>query len=183
MADKSDHSIAKEPDLDWSQVRETVAMLNLAAARIEYSMRDGDDSVETLTESFTEMVGNIQIINMACNDLEDSETKAIISTNCDQVSQKVQSVIVAFQFYDRMSQRINHISNILTSLADIVSEPKRLYSPYEWKGLQEMIKSKYTLDSDIKMFDAIIAGKDVKAVLADAIEEKKNKPDSDIELF
>lgn len=32
--------------LDWSQVRETVRMINLAVAQIEMSMNEGDDSIE-----------------------------------------------------------------------------------------------------------------------------------------
>ncbi len=36
-------SSAQNPDLDWSQGRETVRMVNLAVAQIEMSMTEGDD--------------------------------------------------------------------------------------------------------------------------------------------
>ena len=44
-----------------------------------------------------------------------------------------------------------------------------------------MIKSKYTLDSDLAMFDAILAGKSVEEILEEA--RQTYKEDNDVELF
>jgi len=43
------------PDLNWSQVRETVLTLELAAVQIEAAMKDSNSSVEVLAHSFTSM--------------------------------------------------------------------------------------------------------------------------------
>lgn len=56
-------SKAAAPDLDWSQVSETVRMLNLAVAQIAMAMHEGEDSVESLTKSFTDMVSNVEEIS------------------------------------------------------------------------------------------------------------------------
>lgn len=176
-------STSHSPDLNWSQIRETVAMLTLAVARIEYAMRDGNDSVDTLTESFTSMVGNTQVISMAAEDLPEGSARDTILNNCKAVDEKMQSAIMAFQFYDKFTQRLNHISVILNSLSGIVSDSERVYSPYEWRALQKMIKSKYTLDSDQRMFDAILQGKSVDEVLKEAVKEQVEKEGTDIELF
>jgi hypothetical protein len=37
------NSNAQQPDLDWSQVRETVKLLSVSSAQVEASMREGDD--------------------------------------------------------------------------------------------------------------------------------------------
>ena len=176
-------STSHAPDLDWSQIRETVAMLTLSVARIEYAMKDGNDSVDTLTEWFTSMVGNAQVINMAAQDLPEGDTRNTILNNCQAVDEKVQSAIMAFQFYDKFTQRLSHIAVILKSLSEIVSDSSRVYSPYEWSALQKMIKSKYTLDTDQRMFDAILAGKSVDEVLQEAVKLEEAKGSSDIELF
>ncbi len=176
-------STSNAPDLDWSQIRETVAMLTLSVARIEYAMRDGNDSVDTLTEWFTEMVGNTQVINMAAQDLPEGEPRDTILNNCQAVDQKVQSAIMAFQFYDKLTQRLSHISVILKSLSEIVSDANRVYSPYEWSALQMMIKSKYTLDADQKMFEAVLSGKSVDEVLKEAVKTEKENEGTDVELF
>jgi len=176
-------STASSPDLDWSQIRETVALLNLSVARIEYSMSDGNDSVDTLTDWFTTMVQNMRAIETASEELEDSEAKQAIQSNSRTASEHVQSAIIAFQFYDKLTQRLAHVSKSLSSLTELVSDPERVYVPYEWSELQTTIKSKYTLDSDKKMFDDIMSGMSIDDALQEGIEHAKQQPSGDIELF
>ncbi|HCK81142.1 MAG TPA: hypothetical protein DIC59_06715, partial [Candidatus Competibacteraceae bacterium] len=69
----------------------------------------------------------------------------------------------------------------------------RLYNPYEWMGMQEKIKSRYTMEEERLMFDAIMQGKTVKQALklyVQAMEERKNKAggaagggEEEVELF
>ena len=40
-------STSANPDLDWSQLKETIIMLNLAIAQIEQSLHEGNASVDT----------------------------------------------------------------------------------------------------------------------------------------
>lgn len=190
-------STASNPDLDWSQVRETILMLALAVAQIEMSMRDSDGSVEVLSNSFTSMVGQVKMIERAAASLADtpdaSDTKATIIDNCALVGETMHSVIMAFQFYDKLTQRLSHVTSSLGTLADLVSDVRRLYNPYEWLGIQEKIKSRYTMEEERLMFDAMMEGKSVKQALAiymRAMEEKRHKAvssggadEEDIELF
>lgn len=160
------------PDLDWSQVRETVLMLNVATAQIEHAMRDGDDSITKLAELFTGMMGHIQIIGKAVEYLADSPAKTAIASNFQETSQKTHEAIVAFQFYDRLLQRLTHVTNSLADLADLISDPERLYNPYEWYGLQARIKSKYTLFQDRQMFEAVLNGASVAEALEIAFQKE-----------
>ena len=171
----------KSKQMDWSHVKETVKMLNLSVARLEHAMSDGEDSVETLTDSFTSLAASISTMGTAASDLPESDIKDTILRNWNSVSDKVHSSIIAFQFYDKLTQRLVHISKTLAEMTALVESDERINDPYEWKGLQEMIKSKYTLDSDIAMFDAILAGKSVEEILKEARESYKE--DNDIELF
>ncbi len=52
-------SSSANPDLDWSQLKETVVMLNLAIAQIKQSMHEGTSSVDTLAHSFTSLATNL----------------------------------------------------------------------------------------------------------------------------
>ncbi len=191
-------SSARNPDLDWSQVRETILMLALAVAQIEMSMRESDGSVEVLSNSFTSMVGQVKMIERTVAALPDSvemtDAKVAIISSCATVSEMMHSAIIAFQFYDKLTQRLNHVTGSLGSLADLVNDQRRLYNPYEWLGMQEKIKSRYTMEEERLMFDAIMQGKTVKQALAiyvQAIEDRKQKTadsssggdEDDIELF
>lgn len=188
-------STARNPDLDWSQVRETILMLALAVAQIEISMRDSDGSVEVLSNSFTSMVGQVKMIERTVAALpetpEVADAKATIIDNCTMIGETMHEVIIAFQFYDKLTQRLSHVTSSLGALADLVSDVRRLYNPYEWLGMQEKIKSRYTMEEERLMFDAMMEGKSVKQALAiylHAMEEKKQKAlesdsEEDIELF
>ena len=190
-------STARHPDLDWSQIRETILMLALAVAQIEMSMRESDGSVEVLSNSFTSMVGQVKMIERTVAALPDSaeltDAKTTIINSCSTVSEMMHSAIIAFQFYDKLTQRLNHVTGSLGSLADLVNDTRRLYNPYEWLGMQEKIKSRYTMEEERLMFEAIMEGKTVKQALAiyvQAIEDRKQKTtdngggdEDDIELF
>lgn len=188
-------STARNPDLDWSQVRETILMLALAVAQIEMSMRDSDGSVEVLSNSFTSMVGQVKMIERTAAALPDTpeaaDVKTTIVDNCAVIGETMHTAIVAFQFYDKLTQRLSHVASSLGTLADLVSDVRRLYNPYEWLGIQEKIKSRYTMEEERLMFDAMMEGKSVKQALAiymRAMEEKRQKvaagsDEEDIELF
>lgn len=175
-------SHSHKPDLDWSQIRETVRMMNLAVAQIEMSMKEGDDSVDTLTDTFTTMAARVQVVEalakeqaMAGNDMQD------IITQCDAVSAEMQHAIIAFQFYDKLTQRLSHVSNSLGSLVDLVGDNTRLFNPVEWSLLQEKIKAKYTMPAEHHMFELMMQGMSIEDVLSQTAQA--TQPDDDIELF
>lgn len=158
-------SNSSKPDLDWSQVRETVMMLNLAVARINNAMRDGDDSIETLSASFTAMAEGVRKIEKEALTMEQSPVRQDIEQNCHHIAQQVHTAIVAFQFYDKLNQRLAHVSHSLSALTGLVDDQNRIFNPTEWRQLQQTIRSQFTLDSDIRIFDAILAGTSLEKVL------------------
>ena len=185
---QSKPSTAGDPDLDWSQVRETVRMLELAAAQVNMAMRDGDDSVGALSNSFTSMIGNVNTISTALEEMECSENSAMaqqtIKNNCIQVQEQMQSAIVAFQFYDRLSQQLAHVIHSLDSMGELIGNHEQLFNPYEWKGLQEKIRARYSMQEEQEMFDALLNGATVEDALAICAEKMANRTtDDDIELF
>jgi len=173
-------SSATNPDLDWSQVRETVLMLNLAMARLTHAMRDGDDSVNTLGHSFTKMAGHVSFMQDTVSGMEEGDTRSNLLEHCISIRGQVDTAIMAFQFYDRLTQRMQHVSHSLDDLAELVNSPHRLYNPIEWKALQETIRSNYTLDSDKQMFESLLQGKTIDEIMEEA---KESSHEDDIELF
>jgi phage-related protein len=182
-------STAAAPDLDWSQVRETILMLGLAIGQIEMAMRDSDESVTVLTDSFTTMAGSLQAIIDAAHKLPQDETTAelrgAIEQNSDFLSGHIQQAIMAFQFYDRLVQRMDHVCRSIDGLAELISDKNRLFQPGEWVAIQQQIRSKYTMESERIMFDAMLGGASIAEALAlckDSAPQDKPAGD-DIELF
>lgn len=180
-------STAAQPDLDWSQVKETVLMLKLAAAQVEFSLKDGTQSVDVLTNSFTSMAGEVNTIGRALDNLSekyalDKADQSEVKQSCDQISEKMQQAIIAFQFYDTLVQRLDHVVNSLSGLGDLVADSSRLYSPQEWRALQEKIRSRYTMEKERELFDAVVAGEDMVQVLQ-RMHDVATSDQDDVELF
>jgi len=181
---------AHTPDLDWSQVRETVLMLELAAGQVDAAMRDSNSSVDTLMDTFTSMADTLSTIDVALGTLPDTigngMVKAEIQENARQVAQKVHQAIIAFQFYDKLVQRLDHVCHSLSGLSGLVSDTGRLYNPAEWSGLQELIRSKYTMAEERDMFDAVMAGATVEEALKHYMTARMQQVEDsggEIELF
>jgi len=178
------------PDLDWSQLKETVLMLNLAIAQIEHSMHEGNASIETLVASFTALSDNLNNIQSSVakidsdNNDKNEAIKMVIQESSTTANEKVQSAIIAFQFYDKLSQRLDHVSHSLSSLTELIGDPASLYSPPKWQALQTTIRNKYTMEEERRMFDKVLAGATIKEALEDFLNELESKSDNDdIEFF
>ena len=186
-------STALRPDLDWSQLKETVLMLNLAVAQIDGSMSEGNSSIETLSASFTGLATNLSDIQSSIfqmkgkyDDGDADKLKLIIEGSTTTALDKVHSAIIAFQFYDKLTQRLEHVSQSLGALTALISDPTAIYSPIEWRALQESIRAKYTMKEERNMFDKVIAGVPIEEALADfnqALLDRVNCEEDEIELF
>ncbi len=174
------------PDLDWSQVRETMLMLEVATGQIEAAMKDSNSSVDVLTDSFTTMAGYLGMISSSHNQLPDEgevgDTKKNVMEAANHVTGMVHQSIVAFQFYDKLTQRLSHVTHSLAVLNELVGDQRRIFNPQEWVMLQQKIRSKYTTVDECAMFDAVIAGMPVREALENYVAEMNDKG-SDIDLF
>jgi len=113
---------------------------------------------------------------------QDGKKKQLILDECSKVEHRMQEIVIAFQFYDKMSQRLNHVGASLGSLTEIIGDDHRLYHPDAWLALQSYIRSKYTMKEEIEMFDAVLRGCSVDEALklvADVVRDSED----DIELF
>jgi len=177
---------AHKPDLDWNLLRETILMLELAAGQIEHAMKDSNASVDVLTNSFTSIAGYVQSMSEALVSLPDDgaagEKKSEVLSMAENVTGMVQQSIIAFQFYDKLTQRLTHVCQSLAALSGLVADRPRLYKPDEWVGLQEKIRCKYTTPEEHALFESVMEGVPVQVALDKYMKAMKEKGD-DIELF
>ena len=179
-----DGSFAHVLDLNWSQV--TVRLLNLAVAQITGSLKDGDESVEVLAGSFTSMAGGITEVEITLREnlgeMDDEVSEGIIH-QCAGLSSKVQAAIIAIQFYDKITQKLTHVGDSLSDLGELVYDGSRINRQDEWSKLQSKIRSRYSMESERLMFDAIMEGASVKEALEMANSSEQSSDDGAIELF
>jgi len=178
---------ARAPDLDRSQVRETVLMLELAAGQIEAAMHDGGNSVEMLTGSFASLAENMQQIAACVESLPDggesAPLKARLAGRAGEALAVVRNSIIAFQFYDRLAQRLAHVCEGLDALGELVGDPARRNQPSEWAALQQSIRARYSTREEHDMFYAVMRGMSVREALDRCRSKGAAGDDDDVELF
>ncbi len=166
---------------NWSQLKELILMINVVASRIEHAMIEGDDSFTSLSESFVSIANsNKNIINEAQLLDDDSPIKKTINENCNSISRQVDNSIIAFQFYDRLSQRMAMVSKILSSISDVLNDPDKTKTQNEWIALQDTIRDKYTLDADQEIFNTLLKGISINEALKLTADKTD---DGEVELF
>ncbi len=176
---------AQLPDLDWSQVKETITLLTVSVAMVQSSMQEGDSSVTSLADNFTSMIEDMQSIEKVINGLEDGDVKQQAVQHCQDMQSRIQTSIVAFQFYDRLQQCLEHVVMNLDGLSTLIADPQRLYNPFEWQKFKQEIRGRYTMEQERAMFDAILAGKSMEEAIEQVKQQVKqdDEQDDNIELF
>ena len=177
---------AHSPDLSWSQARETVLMLELAAVQIQAAMKDSDSSVDVLGDSFTTMAESIRRISEIAQTLptegSTGEARDSLLGISGQVAGMVRQAIIAFQFYDKLVQRLGHVGQGLGELGTLIGDQQRLFAPREWVALQQRIKAKYSTPEETAMFEAVMQGQPVHEAVSQFLATRRDRQD-DIELF
>ena len=169
----------------WCFRSETAKLLGLSVTQIHTSLTDGDNSISTLTDSFQQLANFCTgVKGLAEKDETSLDSKAEIHKLASDMSDTVDNAIVAFQFYDRLSQRMAHVSSSLDQLSHLIKDDENLNDPIGWKDLRDHIISSYSLEAEHVMYEAIMGGATATEALA-LYNEKIHESDAsdDIELF
>ncbi len=181
---------SKTFDLNARQLRETIDMLTLTVSQVERTMTLGENSVTALSQSFIDIANQLKQLTVEKNN-EFNEINNLDTQNqkIDDIHKQVMTTITAFQFYDRISLRLDHLKSDLSWLSNIVSDPNQISNPSSWSKLQEDIMSNYTMEEERIMFQHILKGSSVEEALEiyshhfkSAIDESDSNSD-EIALF
>lgn len=172
---------AQIPDTaDWLHIQETVKLLLLSMAQIELTLTDGEHNVTGLGQYFTHMAAHLRSMNQYLDQRPD--TPAEIAEHGHKLEAQINEGVIAFQFYDRLSQRLQHVVTGLALTEDLLCDKQRRLSSAEWTLIHQQIKGSYSLDCERKMFELVLQGMPLHQALALYRDEHLYRKD-DIELF
>ncbi|MCH9742194.1 MAG: hypothetical protein K0U21_03190 [Proteobacteria bacterium] len=186
--------------LAWKELSQTIMALNLSIAQIDLSMTEGGYSVDTLIDSFNFMregLDNLRttVLNDEVTDI--AELKAKLMAESAVMTDKVTASIVAFQFYDKLSQRLQHVSKSLSILSDIISHEDRTVDETTWNKFREKMAKYAAMREEYELYELIftqgMTGEAAIEVMKERMRERMLEAqakhaasggmDDDIELF
>ena len=170
------------PD-NWSSEQETALLLDLCEAQMEAAMSDSDQAVDVLVSSFTELVNATRTLNELTQNTASSGQHSELNQRAQDVSQRINEAIVAFQFYDKLSQRLGHVRHSLTTLALFVCDRKNSHKQEHWKKLLTSLRRLYRTQEERAVFDMVAEGATADAVRAAVTSDSNHSAASSVELF
>lgn len=174
-------SDAEQSHPNWCFRAETARLLALNVAQIHTGLNEGDASIDTLTQSFQKLAN-------FCADLSTMQPTASsieqLSSIAQQMTEEVNEAIIAFQFYDRLCQRLGHVQENLFLLSELITDEDHINSAAGWQTLRTKIKASYTMELEHTVYEAVMDG----ATIEQALELYKkafnqHQQEDDIELF
>ena len=184
--------------LGSKEVQQTILILNLSVAQIDLSITEGDNSVNTLIDSFTFMSQHIEQIQQASSRIAEmsgnaedmEEHNSILLSETGELSQKMQQAVIAFQFYDKLSQRLAHVSHGLSGLAEIVSHEMKVKNEEEWESFKASVRKGTTMREEEELFELIfdqhIPAEEAIEIMKQRMRERMNQQqteEEEIEFF
>ena len=166
-------------------------LTRLAAAQIRVAVTESMDNVDGLSLSFTEIVNQDKQIREKIEQFPDDpsslEIKNEIAILSSELRTNINNAIVAFQFYDRLCQRLDHTSSSLKKLSEIEDHQKQT-SLDEVIELRENVYNHFTMIEERQLFDAVLGSKDFEHAIeeysvARAASLENVDEDDDIEFF
>ena len=166
-----------------NQSNNQVTLLQLAAAQLALSLKETEQPFDDLSKLFIEIVEGYNEIEGLIGSKNEQEIKKLQQLH-QETQNRVRNAIVDFQFYDRMTQRLQHI---MSSLQDAINtlEIKTFGTDTEWNEIFSRIEKSYTMREEKLLFDSIRSGQGFEQAVKQLIEQTYNQQaaESEIELF
>lgn len=175
------------PNPGSSEVLEAVSLLHVAVAQIDVTMHEGDASVAVLSGALASIAAGLKSIGQCAQESPlagEPAQRGNVSASCATLAKKVEAAIMAMQFYDAMTQKLTHISENLQALADSIADPSQVNRPSAWHALKQQTRARFTMETERRVFDALMCGMTVEeAVYAAKPEAAEPPPAGAIDLF
>jgi hypothetical protein len=160
-ADTSATHLATAPD-GWAPEPQVAHMLGLCEAQMDSALQESDGAVDALIQAFTQLVDTARSVGAMTQALP-AEMKAHVSEDFDgqlaTLSRQIASAVVAFQFYDKLTQRLGHVRYSLSALALFVCNRAQMQQPEQWQRLQATLRRLYRTEEERQVFQMIMDGK------------------------
>ena len=136
-------------------------MLGLCEAQMESALQESDKAVDALIQAFTTLVDATRSISAFTEKLP-PELKASLPADIDSqvatISKQMGAAVMAFQFYDKLTQRLGHVRYSLSTLALFVCDRNQTAQPDQWKRLLNTMRRLYKTEEERQIFQMIMDG-------------------------
>jgi hypothetical protein len=150
------------PLADWTPEQQIAQMLELCEAQMESATCESDLAVDTLVKAFSSLAETARSIKAATASLT-AEQRAVLGDldilkKLESIDRQMSSAVVAFQFYDKLTQRLGHVRYSLSTLAMFVCDRAQATQREQWRRLFTTLKRLYRTQEEKEIFQMMVEG-------------------------
>lgn len=160
-------------------IGELCSFVELGIAQLEGAVREADSRVDRLANSLVVMREALDRVESIAHL---SATQEAFSEPIDQLREQVASAVITLQFYDKLTQRIQHVRDGLVVPIAHVEEPAEGKSP-QWDALLLRVRERYSMVEERVLFDFLIKGAGTEQMLNALTDLRAATNPGELELF
>lgn len=174
---------------EWSPEQQVAHMLELCEAQMESALSESDEAVDALIKAFTGLNEMTRALGQLAEKVP-AETRGEAALELDRqladIRSQMSHAVVAFQFYDKLTQRLGHVRYSLSTLAMFVCDKSQTHQREQWERLFGTLRRLYRTEEEREIFQLMVNGASAEEARAQAEHHEKadvQRAANDIELF
>ena len=141
----------------WTPEQQIARLLSLCEAQMESALSESDVAVEALVKSFTGLIEAGQALG-SMNEKTPQAGAPDLAAQLDSLKKQTAAAIVAFQFYDKLTQRLGHVRYSLSALAMFVCDRTKSGEREQWKRMFGTLRRLYRTEEERELFRMMVEG-------------------------
>jgi hypothetical protein len=142
----------------WTPEQQIARMLELCEAQMESALSESDVAMEALVKSFAGLIEAGQALGSLGEKTLPEAGPADLASQLDVLRKQTAAAVVAFQFYDKLTQRLGHVRYSLSALAMFVCDRSKSIERDQWKRLFTTLRRLYRTDEELQIFKLMVDG-------------------------
>ena len=164
----------------WTPEQQIARMLELCEAQMESALSESDVAVDELIKSFTGLIEAGQALGSLGDNSSDP------ARQLDALRKQTAAAVVAFQFYDKLTQRLGHVRYSLSALAMFVCDREKSGEREQWRRLFSTLRRLYRTEEERQLFTMMVGGATAEQArdhIQQSTQTLRNSPTGDVEIF
>lgn len=172
--------------ITWTPEQQIARMLELCEAQMESALSESDVAMEALVKSFAGLIEAGQALGSLGEKTPVETGPADLASQLDALRRQTAAAVVAFQFYDKLTQRLGHVRYSLSALAMFVCDRSKSIERDQWKRLFATLRRLYRTDEELQIFKLMVDGasaEEAREIIQQTTQTLRATPTGEIEIF
>ena len=169
----------------WTPEQQIARLLSLCEAQMESALSESDVAVQELVKSFAGLIEAGQALGSMSEKAPEAGATDM-AAQLDALKKQTAAAIVAFQFYDKLTQRLGHVRYSLSALAMFVCDGAKTGERDQWRRMFATLRRLYRTEEERQLFRMMVEGasaEEARGHIQQSTLTLRAAPTGEIEIF